>query len=95
MSGISGIIYKNQQAEYKDIKVMNGLIVHRGPDGEGFYLNASLALGHRRLFVQDYSNEDAQPMCYKDLVISFDGKVANRYTLNGYTYILENAYWQK
>ena len=77
MSGISGIIYKNQKPDNKDIKAMNDLIIHRGPDGEGFYFDDSLALGHRRLSVLDRSDEVAQPMYYKDLVIVFDGRIYN------------------
>lgn len=92
MSGISGIVYKNQKAEHKDIKAMNDLIIHRGPDGEGFYLDDSLALGHRRLIVSDLSDEAAQPMYYKDLVIVFDGRIYNAAELRdeltdlGYTF---------
>ena len=91
MSGISGIIYKNQKAEYEDIKAMNDLIIHRGPDGEGFYSDDSLALGHRRLNISD-SSDDAQPMVFKDLVIVFDGRIYNSAELRdelsslGYTF---------
>ena len=92
MSGISGIIYKNQKAEYEDIKAMNDLIIHRGPDGEGFYLDDSLALGHRRLNISDLSDAAAQLMYYKDLVIVFDGRIYNSAELRdelsslGYTF---------
>lgn len=77
MCGISGIVYKNRKADYKDIKSMNDLIIHRGPDGEGFYIDGSLALGHRRLSILDLSIEANQPMFYKDLVIVFNGEIYN------------------
>ena len=92
MCGISGIIYKNRQADYKDIKAMNGLIIHRGPDAEGFYLDGSLALGHRRLSILDLSNEANQPMIFKNYIIVFNGEIYNYIELKeeliklGYTF---------
>ena len=77
MCGISGIVYNNKQADYKDIKAMNDLIIHRGPDGEGVFIDGSLALGHRRLSILDLSNEANQPMFFKDLVIVFNGEIYN------------------
>jgi len=38
MCGISGIINKkNKKVNDKEIKEINDLIIHRGPDDEGFY----------------------------------------------------------
>jgi asparagine synthase (glutamine-hydrolysing) len=45
MCGINGIINGNQSLIHR----MNETIAHRGPDGEGDYINGIAALGHRRL----------------------------------------------
>ena len=45
---------KLEQAEARaTIKAMGDLIAHRGPDGEGFYVDERVALGHRRLSIID------------------------------------------
>jgi asparagine synthase (glutamine-hydrolysing) len=43
---------------------MTDAITHRGPDGEGFWINeaSTVAFGHRRLFIIDGSNAAHQPM---------------------------------
>lgn len=65
MCGIAGIVYKNDRAEREEIKLLTDTLVHRGPDGEGFYFEKNLALGHRRLAIVDLSPAGNQPMEYK------------------------------
>lgn len=43
------------------LKAMCDIIAHRGPDGEGQYLDKDIALGHRRLSLIDLENGN-QPM---------------------------------
>ena len=50
MCGFAGIISFDQ---HDKIKPMTSAIVHRGPDGEGFYQDDRIALGHRRLSIID------------------------------------------
>jgi len=83
MCGISGIISINpNNISNQRLKKMTDSIAHRGPDGEGFWINAkgSAGFGHRRLSIIDLSENASQPMHY-----------ANRYSAvhNGeiYNYI--------
>ncbi|MCG3677398.1 asparagine synthase (glutamine-hydrolyzing) [Aliarcobacter butzleri] len=79
MCGISGVINKNNyKIEKEDIKTINDLISHRGPDDEGFYFEKNFAFGHRRLSILDLSSEGHQPMHYLDkYVITYNGEVYN------------------
>lgn len=79
MCGISGIINKNGESVDKDeIKKINDLIFHRGPDDEGFYFEKNFAFGHRRLSIIDLSNDGHQPMQYESkYVITYNGEVYN------------------
>ena len=62
---------------------MADTITHRGPDGEGVWVDpdAQIALGHRRLSIIDLSEAGSQPMV----------GAAGRYvvTFNGEIYIFE------
>lgn len=42
------------------------ILIHRGPDDEGFYLDHALGLGHRRLSILDLSELGRQPMSTAD-----------------------------
>jgi asparagine synthase (glutamine-hydrolysing) len=79
MCGISGIInLKGDDVDVISLKEMNDLIMHRGPDDEGFFVENNIALGHRRLAIIDVSYEGHQPMFYDDeLVIVFNGEIYN------------------
>jgi asparagine synthase (glutamine-hydrolysing) len=68
MCGIAGIIQSDpNQYEIHHLKKMTDALVHRGPDGEGLWQNASgtVLLGHRRLSIIDLSRAAAQPMHFK------------------------------
>ena len=60
------------------LKKMMERIRHRGPDGEGQYIDDGIALGHRRLSIIDL-DAGAQPMYNEDgsLVIVFNGEIYN------------------
>lgn len=79
MCGISGIIDKNCKIVNSiEIKKMNDLIFHRGPDDEGYFFCDSFAFGHRRLSIIDLSSDAHQPMSYNDkYVIVYNGEVYN------------------
>lgn len=58
---------------------MTDIIAHRGPDGEGVWVDGAIGLGHRRLSIIDLSSLAAQPMvsCNNTAVITFNGEIYN------------------
>lgn len=79
MCGISGIINaSNEMVKKNQIKKINDLIAHRGPDDEGFFFDKNFALGHRRLSILDLSDSGHQPMEYlKKYAITYNGEIYN------------------
>jgi len=54
------------------------LLSHRGPDGVGYWRDAGVWLGHRRLAIIDLSDAGIQPMHVDDAVaITFNGEIYN------------------
>ena len=79
MCGFTGYIKKGKKEEKnKIIKAMADSIKHRGPDGEGFYVDEDIAMGFRRLSIIDLKGGD-QPLFNEDksLVINFNGEIYN------------------
>mgnify|MGYP002535193127 FL=1 len=76
MCGICGIIRKGDNKDI--IKKMNDRIMHRGPDGEGYYIDGDIAFGHRRLSIIDLSTGD-QPIYNEDnsVVTVYNGEIYN------------------
>ena len=64
MCGIAGFVGKVKNKD-EVLKKMCDRIIHRGPDGEGYYTDKEVALGHRRLSIIDLSN-GSQPMYSTD-----------------------------
>ncbi len=58
---------------------MTDVLGHRGPDGEGHFIDGPAALGHRRLAIIDLSSAGHQPMATADgrYVITYNGEVYN------------------
>jgi asparagine synthase (glutamine-hydrolysing) len=81
MCGIAGIYSLEKNVEYSTIKRMTDAIAHRGPDGEGQWVNPnnSVGLGHRRLSIIDLSESAGQPMHFSDgrYSITFNGEIYN------------------
>lgn len=77
MCGIVGFVSHDKNKK-KIIKDMAQLINHRGPDGEGYYTEGDVALGHKRLSIVDLSN-GMQPMYNenKDIVVVYNGEIYN------------------
>jgi asparagine synthase (glutamine-hydrolysing) len=80
MCGIAGIFNFNREPiAYQAIKNMTDVLTHRGPDGDGTFIDEFVALGHRRLAILDLSPKGAQPMASHngEWVIIFNGCVYN------------------
>lgn len=81
MCGIVGIFSFDSKIECDTVKKMTDSIIHRGPDGEGHWINASgrIALGHRRLSIIDLTENGKQPMQYSNgrYTITFNGEIYN------------------
>ncbi len=85
MCGICGIVVApgSARAATRDLVVrMCDSIRHRGPDGEGLFLDPGVALGHRRLSIVDVAH-GAQPMASADgrYQLVYNGEVYNHPTL--------------
>ena len=80
MCGICGVLQtKGEPVSPIVLKCMTDSIAHRGPDGEGSFIDGSLGLGHRRLAIIDLSPAGHQPMATEDnrFIISYNGEVYN------------------
>ena len=80
MCGITGILNFNGSVVDKLLlRRMTDVLSYRGPDGEGFYVDKNVGLGHRRLAIIDLSDAGKQPMCNHDgtIWITFNGEIYN------------------
>jgi asparagine synthase (glutamine-hydrolysing) len=80
MCGISLIIDPSNTVDRGVILKMNNEIIHRGPDGEGYYFDdiCGLAMGHRRLAIIDLTDGGQQPMhWYEKYIVIFNGEIYN------------------
>ncbi|HEX8333807.1 MAG TPA: asparagine synthase (glutamine-hydrolyzing), partial [Segetibacter sp.] len=81
MCGIAGIISTNTNiVRQTTLQQMTDAIIHRGPEGDGFWINKSgtVGFGHRRLAIIDLSPAGAQPMHYMDrYTITYNGELYN------------------
>lgn len=80
MCGIAGIYHfsSGKIAETHVLKAMSEVLVHRGPDDEGYYAEGSAGLGFRRLAIIDLAG-GRQPMCNEDgnVWTVFNGEIYN------------------
>jgi asparagine synthase (glutamine-hydrolysing) len=80
MCGIAGIFNLNgEPVSPVLLRRMTDSIAHRGPDGEGFYTDSFIGLGHRRLAIIDLSPAGHQPMVTPDrqYAITYNGEIYN------------------
>jgi asparagine synthase (glutamine-hydrolysing) len=85
MCGISGLFALDGALDPElrlALPAINGALAHRGPDGDGFFDDTRVALGHRRLAIIDRAG-GKQPMSNEDGTcwIVFNGEVYNHRAL--------------
>ena len=83
MCGIAGFVNREGQAADRAIvERMTATLAHRGPDGDGFYCDGPVALGHRRLSIIDVAG-GAQPMSNEDgtVWVTYNGELYNELEL--------------
>jgi asparagine synthase (glutamine-hydrolysing) len=80
MCAFVGILNHHEKAVTGNVlKAMTRMVAHRGPDGEGFFTEGPIGLGHRRLAIIDLSPAASQPMkseCGR-FVLVYNGEVYN------------------
>ncbi len=80
MCGIAGLIdLKKSAVSPAVLQRMTDAVAHRGPDGEGQWIEGNVGFGHRRLAIIDLSPAGHQPMVSADhrYVLSYNGEVYN------------------
>ena len=80
MCGINGLIdLKGRLVSSPLLQKMMDAIQHRGPDGEGHWIENNVGFGHRRLAVIDLTPAGRQPMVSDDgrYVLVYNGEVYN------------------
>ena len=71
--------FKGSKIDITLLKKATDAISHRGPDGEGHWIEDNIGIGHRRLSIIDLSDLASQPMVSKDqrYVLSYNGEIYN------------------
>ena len=95
MCGIAGIISPYpSMVQTQKVELMMNTLHHRGPDGEGKWVNEehTVCLGHKRLAIIDTSDAANQPFHYLHYTLVFNGEIYNYIELKdtlqkqGYTF---------
>ncbi len=81
MCGICGKVYFDQThpVSQQSLRQMSDTLSHRGPDGEGIWVDGNVGLAHRRLAIIDLRSVADQPMSNEDgsIWITFNGEIYN------------------
>ena len=80
MCGIAGLVLLDgAPVSPAVLQRMTDAVAHRGPDGQGHWIEGNVGLGHRRLAIIDLSPAGRQPMLDADnrYVLSYNGEVYN------------------
>jgi asparagine synthase (glutamine-hydrolysing) len=86
MCGVTGVLdLTGGPVSAVTVRAMTDAIAHRGPDGEGYFCDGPIGLGHRRLAIIDLTPAGHQPMLTQDgrFVLSYNGEVYNFNELRG------------
>jgi len=80
MCGIVGVYNLNgEPVAAVVLRRMTKAVAHRGPDGEGYFIDGNIGFGHRRLAIIDLSPAAHQPMLTRDgrYVLTYNGEIYN------------------
>jgi asparagine synthase (glutamine-hydrolysing) len=80
MCGITGLLHLDDAPVSPAVlQRMTDAVSHRGPDGEGAWIEGNVGLGHRRLAIIDLSPAGHQPMVSADhrYVLTYNGEIYN------------------
>ena len=81
MCGIAGIFHPDSApVDRGRLQQMIDVLAHRGPDGEGMWIDdtAGIGLAHRRLSILDLSDAGRQPMHYEGrFILTYNGELYN------------------
>ncbi len=86
MCGICGVLQLDgQSVEPKVLDRMSEVIAHRGPDGQGSWIDGPIGLAHRRLAIIDLTESGRQPMANEDgsVLVTYSGEIYNYLALRG------------
>jgi asparagine synthase (glutamine-hydrolysing) len=84
MCGIAGVFRGDGGVvDRTTLVAMTRSLSHRGPDGEGIWIDLSVGLGHRRLAIRDLTDAGHQPMTDDtgDVAVTYNGEIYNDDTL--------------
>jgi len=78
MCGIAGVVDFRKRVDRRVLEEMAERLAHRGPDGDGIWLDGGIGLAHRRLSIID-PDLGRQPMGTSDglVQISYNGEIYN------------------
>lgn len=78
MCGIAGIFrFDGGTPSRETLDFMNRVQSHRGPDGNGVFVEGPIGLAHVRLAIIDLSEAGHQPLTLEHFTISYNGEVYN------------------
>jgi asparagine synthase (glutamine-hydrolysing) len=78
MCGIGGYVDPRGALNGPQVLIrLAAALVHRGPDGEGFFSDGPFGLAHRRLAIIDLSEGGAQPMRVGPITVVLNGEIYN------------------
>jgi asparagine synthase (glutamine-hydrolysing) len=80
MCGIAGYLNTDgRPVALSILQRMSRVLAHRGPDGDGHWMEGAVGFGHRRLAIIDLSAAAAQPMVSGNgrFVITYNGEIYN------------------
>lgn len=82
MCGIAGIFHASNPVPTDVVRAMQARLIHRGPDGEGFYASDGIAMAMRRLAIIDRAGGD-QPIFNetRDVAVVYNGEIYNHHAL--------------